>query len=99
MPNDTLEALIVDALPRLTRVGAVVRFDLGADGAYVIDARDGRAVLGDEDDDTDCSIRISADNLAKLIQGRMDPMVGYAMGRIKVSGSLEVAMKLVKAIG
>jgi putative sterol carrier protein len=28
----------------------------------------------------------------------MDPMLGYAMGKIKVSGSLGIAMKMVNAI-
>lgn len=99
MTTDMLDDLIAKTLPRLGRLGAMVRFDLGEQGAYVIDARDGGAVLADDGDDSDCTIKITAENLAKLIKGQMDPMLGYTLGRIKVKGSLEVAMRLVRAIG
>lgn len=101
MDTDVLDELIADTLPRLGRLGALVRFDLGNGGGYVVDARDGRAVLADDEDgdDADCTIKITAENLAKLIRGQMDPMLGYTLGRIKVKGSLDVAMRLVRAIG
>jgi putative sterol carrier protein len=98
MDAEALETLITDTLPRLSRVGALVRFDLGKDGEYVVDARAGLARLSDESD-CDCTIKIAADNLVKLIEGRMDPMLGYAMGKIRVVGALDVAMRLVRAIG
>ncbi|HMT13857.1 MAG TPA: SCP2 sterol-binding domain-containing protein [Aestuariivirga sp.] len=96
--SDDLESVVQDALPKLTRLNAVVRFDLG-DGGYTIDARDGRSALADDGSlDPDCTIKVSRENLVKLINGQMDPMLGYTLGRIKVQGSLEVAMRLVKAI-
>lgn len=92
-----------EALPRLGRLGAVVRFDLGSDGIWVVDARSSSPVLArtdDDDDDADaaCTIKISADNLVRLMDGSLDPMLGYTLGKIKVSGSKGVAMKLVGAI-
>ena len=87
------------ALPKLTRVNAVVRFSLNEGGGYTVDARDGRAVLVDDGTiEPDCTIKVSRDNLVKLVTGEMDPMLGYTLGRIKVQGSMDVAMKLVKAI-
>ncbi|WP_332308109.1 SCP2 sterol-binding domain-containing protein [Elstera litoralis] len=44
-------------------------------------------------------MRISTENLNKLIDGQLDPMLGYTFGKIKVAGSLGVAMKLVNALG
>ncbi len=97
-----VEDRLRDALPKLSRLGAMVRFDLGKDGAWLVDAR-GTAPTLDEDDGDDadaaCTIKISADNLVKLIDGKLDPMLGYTLGKIKVSGSMGVAMKLVGAIG
>ncbi|ALK09930.1 SCP2 sterol-binding domain-containing protein [Blastochloris viridis] len=89
-----------EALPRLGRLGAVVRFDLGSDGMWVVDARSSAPVLAqvDGDDDAACTIKISADNLIRLMDGSLDPMLGYTLGKIKVSGSKGVAMKLVSAI-
>lgn len=91
-----------DSLPKLARLGAVVRFDLGNDGAWLVDARTNAPTL-DQDDggdaDAACTIKITPDNLIKLMDGRLDPMLGYTLGKIKVSGSMGVAMKLVGAIG
>jgi putative sterol carrier protein len=99
---DSIEETLETGLPRLNRLGAVVSFDLGTDGAWVIDARGPKATLAAAEDcddvDPDCTLRLSRANLEKLLQGRMDPMLGYAMGKIKVSGSLGIAMKMVNAI-
>lgn len=43
---------------------------------------------------SDCTIRISQPNLAKLVQGQLNPMAGFAMGKIKVTGDMSVALKL-----
>lgn len=87
-------------LPGLARLGAVVRFDLGADGAPVLDARGGKAVLSEEGgEDADCTIKITRDNLFRLIDGKLDPMLGYTLGKIRVAGSMGVAMKLIGALG
>ena len=47
----------------------------------------------------DCTIKVSRDNLVKLVNGEMDPILAYTLGRIKIQGSMDIAMKLVKAIG
>ena len=87
-------------LPSLARLGAVVRFDMGADGAPVLDARGGRAILTDDEAaDADCTIKITKDNLLRLIDGKLDPMLGYTLGKIRVAGSMGVAMKLIGALG
>ena len=67
-----------------------LKFDCGEDGVIVL--ADGAATNGDQD--TDCTIRISRENLEKLIKGKLNPMTAFAMGKIKVSGDMSVAMKL-----
>lgn len=67
-----------------------LKFDCGDDGVVVL--ADGTASL--EDQDTDCTIRISQDNLVKLLTGKLNPMTGVMMGKLKVSGDMGVAMKL-----
>ncbi|MCE1236506.1 MAG: SCP2 sterol-binding domain-containing protein [Hyphomicrobiales bacterium] len=99
MLDETLQERLEAALPALSRLGALVRFDLGADGRPVIDARGGSARLELESDEpADCTIKITRENLIKLTEGKLDPMLGYTLGKIKVAGSLGVAMKLVGAI-
>lgn len=96
-----VEDRLRDALPKLSRLGAVVRFDLGNDGLWLVDASAGNPTLGEDDGDADaaCTIKITGENLIKLMDGKLDPMLGYTLGKIKVSGSMGVAMKLVGAIG
>jgi putative sterol carrier protein len=96
----TMETRLQAALVNLSGLGAVVRFDMGDDGIYTIDARAAQPVLSTDSDATaDCTIRISTENLNKLIDGQLDPMLAYTFGKIKVSGSLGIAMKLVNALG
>jgi len=48
--------------------------------------------------DADCTITISRANFEKLIAGDLDPTTAYMFGKIKVSGSMGVAMKLSKVL-
>lgn len=96
--SSELETLL-EALPKLTRLNAVVRFDLNDGTGHTIDARDGQAKLVEDGSiDPECTIKVSRENLVKLVNGDMDPMLGYTLGRIKVQGAMDIAMKLVKAI-
>ncbi|MEL6681429.1 MAG: SCP2 sterol-binding domain-containing protein [Pseudomonadota bacterium] len=67
-----------------------LKFDCGTDGVIVLADN----AVGREDQDTACTIRITSDNLAKLISGKLNPMTGVMMGKLKVSGDAKVAMKL-----
>ena len=67
-----------------------LKFDCGADGVIVL--ADG--VASTEDRDTDCTIALSLENLQKLLTGKLNPMTGVMMGKLKISGNPAVAMKL-----
>lgn len=73
----------------------VIKFDCGADGAITLE--EGRALL--EDRDAQCTIHISEANLEKLIHGKLNPMTAFALGKIKVSGDMVLAMKLGQLLG
>ncbi|SFL05469.1 SCP2 sterol-binding domain-containing protein [Shimia haliotis] len=72
-----------------------LKFDCGDDGVVVL--ADGSASRDDRD--TDCTIKISQDNLIKLLTGKLNPMTGVMIGKLKVSGDMGVAMKLGKLLG
>lgn len=67
-----------------------LKFDCGDDGVIVL--ADGTAT--DVDQDTDCSLKMSQDDVAKLLSGKLNPMTAVMMGKIKISGNPTVAMKL-----
>ena len=68
----------------------VIKFECKDSGAITL--IDQKAELADLP--ADCTIHISDSNLAKLIKGDLKPMTAFAMGKIKVSGDMGVAMKL-----
>jgi putative sterol carrier protein len=92
--KDQLEA----AMPRLGGLGAIVAFDLGDDGKYVIDARGSVAKLAADGADPACTIKASGATMLKLLAGTLDPMLAYTLGKLKVSGSMGVAMKLASSL-
>ncbi|WP_197917666.1 SCP2 sterol-binding domain-containing protein [Thiosulfatihalobacter marinus] len=77
------------------RFDGSLKFDCGDAGVVVL--ADGTATTCDQD--TDCTIRISEENLVKLLTGKLNPMTGVMMGKLKVSGDMGVAMKLGKLLG
>lgn len=77
------------------RFDGSLKFDCGADGVIVL--ADNTATT--QDRETDCTIRISRDNLGKLLAGKLNPMTGVMMGKLKISGDMGVAMKLGQLLG
>ena len=72
------------------RFDGSLKFDCGPDGVIVLADN----AVSRDDRTTDCTIKITQDNLAKLITGKLNPMTGVMMGKLKVSGDARVAMKL-----
>ena len=73
----------------------VIKFDCGDAGAITLEG--GQALL--EDRPAQCTIHMTAENLAKLIAGKLNPMTAFAMGKLKVSGDMTLAMKLGQLLG
>ena len=91
---DEIATDIRKALQTKSFVGSL-KFDCGADGVIVL--ADGTADTTDRE--TDCTLRLSADNLVSLIKGKLNPMMALATGKIKLSGNPAVAMNLAKLLG
>ncbi len=72
-----------------------LKFDCGDDGVIVLADN----IASTDDRDTDCTIRISRENLTKLLTGKLNPMTGVALGKLKISGNMSVAMKLGQLLG
>ncbi len=82
------------ALAEKTFVGSL-KFDCGDEGVIVL--ADNSATT--DDHETDCTIRISRENLGQLLTGKLNPMTGVMMGKLKVSGDMGVALGLSKLLG
>ena len=75
-------------------LGARVCFDLGEDGAVLVDATAHPPKLEQGAGEADCTIRVSAENMGKLIDGSLNPMMAFTLGKLKVDGSMGIAMKI-----
>jgi len=72
-----------------------VKFDTGADGVIVIDG----ATISTDDQETDCTIKLSLSDLEDLIAGDLSPTTAFMTGKIKIEGDMSVAMALSQLIG
>lgn len=71
-----------------------LKFDCGSDGVIVL--ADGTAST--EDRETDCTLKLSTENLVSLLKGKLNPMMAMATGKLKLSGNPAVAMGLAKLL-
>ncbi len=79
-------------------LNATLKFDCGADGVAYIDGKSMPNSVSNENKDADCTVAITLENLAALIQGELEPATGFMMGKFKVSGDMSVAMKLQRVV-
>ncbi|MEM8755966.1 MAG: SCP2 sterol-binding domain-containing protein [Pseudomonadota bacterium] len=68
----------------------VVKFDCGDDGVVVINRRE----VTREDMPAECVLTLSRRNLEKLVNGQLNPMTAFLMGKVKIEGDMSVALKL-----
>jgi putative sterol carrier protein len=79
-------------------LGAVLKFDCGADGVVVIDAKAVPNMVSNEDREADCTVSITRENLEALLTGGLDPITGFMTGKFTVAGDMSVAMKLQRVV-
>jgi putative sterol carrier protein len=77
-----------------SRMGSVLKFDLGDDGVIVLDATVVPNVVDHEDREAQCTLSTTTDDLESILRGKLDPMAAFGEGRLRVSGDMSVAMKL-----
>ncbi len=73
---------------------ARVKFDCGDDGIIFADTTQSPPVLSNEDSEADVTFVCSAATLEKIMDGNQDPTMAFMMGKLKVKGSMGLAMKL-----
>ena len=76
------------------KLGYKVKFDLG-DGVIFWDGTQHPPVIEAADQgEANTTIAIEPANLVKLMAGQLDPTIAYMTGKLKVEGSMGVALKL-----
>ncbi len=80
-------------------LNAVLKFDCGADGVAVIDGKSTPNTVSNDNVEADCTVAITLENLAAMLNGTLDPVTGFMSGKFKVTGDMSVAMKLQRVVG
>ena len=73
---------------------ASFKFDFGGDGLVHVDAATVPHVVSNEDRDADCTISIALDDFLEMAGGELNPTTAFMMGKLRIDGSMSVAMKL-----
>jgi putative sterol carrier protein len=94
---ESLMAAMQTKQETLRRLGYRVRIDLTDTGESILLDATGAApeiTSADPAVEADTVLRLSAADMAKLIAGRLSPMLAFSTGKLRVEGSKGVAMKL-----
>jgi putative sterol carrier protein len=69
------------------------------EGVVFIDTTQVPNLVTNEDHEADCTLEISAKNALNLMDGDLNPMTAYMMGKLKVKGDMSVAMQIAQTFG
>lgn len=99
--KDALEALSAGS-QRLSDVDATVLFDISdeQEGQWSLIIEDGQfSVQEGSTESPTVTIEITAEDLAALVEGDLNPTRAFMQGRLKVKGDMSVAMRLQNLFG
>lgn len=96
MALDDIVAEMQAQADKLKELNHTVLFDLGDDGKVLLDATGGEVKItpNPPGDDAETTLVLSPENMTKLINGDLNPMVAFTLGKLKVFGSKGIALKL-----
>ncbi|HEV7352846.1 MAG TPA: SCP2 sterol-binding domain-containing protein [Brevundimonas sp.] len=75
-------------------LGKTVKLDLGDAGKIFIDGASSPNTVTNEDKPADATVRISWDDFIALSEGKLDPMMAFMQGKLKIDGDMMIAQKL-----
>ena len=79
-------------------LGATLKFDFEDEGVIFVDAATVPNAVSNDDNEAQCTIRMSLDNFEKMLGGELDPTMAFMTGKLKVDGDMGIAMKLSSVI-
>ena len=98
---DSIRPLINETV--VSQTGGTFLFHLkGAHpGQWFLDLKNGSGSVGpaNEDQTADVTMTMDSDDMVKMFKGELKPTAAFMGGKLKISGSIQLAMKLDKLMG
>lgn len=94
MSLDTLTQLVRAKAKQNPSLGHTAMFDLGDMGVIYWDGTVSPAIIDNMRRDAEAVLKLSADLMEKMLDGGINPTMAYMTGKLKISGSTGVALKI-----
>jgi putative sterol carrier protein len=96
MSLEQITQVIKDKVGNDCGLNASVKFLLDDAQVILVDAKVVPNVVSNDNADADCTVKITSENIQKILDGGLNPMTAFMMGKIKVEGNMGVAMNINK---
>jgi putative sterol carrier protein len=94
----TLEELTIKiqnlAMEHGGKIKATVKFVFEDGSVIYLNDTVSPAQVNNDNESAQCIVKISSENFDKLLNGEMNSMGAYMMGKMKIDGDMTIAMKL-----
>lgn len=94
MSIETIEQRLKSKMGMAPSINATLKLNLGEEGALFVDATQNPPLISREDKGADVTFICSSALLEKIMDGTQDPTMAYMTGKLKIKGSMGIAMKL-----
>lgn len=85
---------IRNAVGENSGLGKTVKLDFGDSGKIYIDGASSPNTVTNEDKPADAVVQMSWDDFLALSEGRLDPMMAFMQGKMKIQGDMMLAQRL-----